>query len=132
MKIIIKELNAFSREFFIEIPWSGIEKDFNKFAVDFSKKIKIPGFRPGKVPKKILMDRFQPSIEAEFVENSVNKYYSNALEQKMITPVNQGSVSEIDFKFENYFKFKVAFEIEPKIELPKMMLILIWQLMMYV
>ena len=119
MKIIIKELNAFSREFFIEIPWSGIEKDFNKFAVDFSKKIKIPGFRPGKVPKKILMDRFQPSIEAEFVENSVNKYYSNALEQKMITPVNQGSVSEIDFKFENYFKFKVAFEIEPKIELPK-------------
>jgi len=119
MKIIIKELNAFSREFFIEIPWSGIEKDFNKFAVDFSKKIKIPGFRPGKVPKKILMDRFQPSIEAEFVENSVNKYYSNALEQKMITPVNQGSVSEIDFKFENYFKFKVAFEIEPKIEVPK-------------
>ena len=119
MKIIIKELNAFSREFFIEIPWSGIEKDFNKFAVDFSKKIKIPGFRPGKVPKKVLMDRFQPSIEAEFVENSVNKYYSNALEQKMITPVNQGSVSEIDFKFENYFKFKVAFEIEPKIELPK-------------
>tara|TARA_B100001142_G_C14297477_1_gene641464 strand:- start:286 stop:1572 length:1287 start_codon:yes stop_codon:yes gene_type:complete len=119
MKILIKELNAFSREFFIEIPWSGIEKDFNKFAVDFSKKIKIPGFRPGKVPKKILMDRFQPSIEAEFVENSVNKYYSNALEQKMITPVNQGSVSEIDFKFENYFKFKVAFEIEPKIELPK-------------
>lgn len=119
MKIIIKELNAFSREFFIEIPWSGIEKDFNKFAVDFSKKIKIPGFRPGKVPKKILMERFQPSIEAEFVENSVNKYYSNALEQKMITPVNQGSVSEIDFKFENYFKFKVAFEIEPKIEVPK-------------
>jgi trigger factor len=119
MKILIKELNAFSREFFIEIPWSGIEKDFNKFAIDFSKKIKIPGFRPGKVPKKILMDRFQPSIEAEFVENSVNKYYSNALEQKMITPVNQGSVSEIDFKFENYFKFKVAFEIEPKIELPK-------------
>ena len=119
MKILIKELNAFSREFFIEIPWSGIEKDFNKFAVDFSKKIKIPGFRPGKVPKKILMDRFQPSIEAEFVENSVNKYYSNALEQKMITPVNQGSVSEIDFKFENYFKFKVAFEIEPKIEVPK-------------
>ena len=102
MKILIKELNAFSREFFIEIPWSGIEKDFNKFALDFSKKIKIPGFRPGKVPKKILMDRFQPSIEAEFVENSVNKYYSNALEQKMITPVNQGSVSEIDFKFENY------------------------------
>ena len=99
MNITITEKNTFSREFFIDIPWSEIDQDFNKFTVDFSKKIKIPGFRPGKVPKKILMDRFQPSIEAEFVENTVNRYYSKALEEKEITPVNQGSVSDIDFKF---------------------------------
>ena len=82
MKITIKELNTYSREFFIDIPWSEIDKDFNKYTLDFSKKIKMPGFRPGKVPKKVLMDRFQPSIEQEFVENSVNKYYSMALKQE--------------------------------------------------
>ena len=120
MKITIKELNTFSREFVIETPWSEVEQDFNKFSADFSKKIKIPGFRPGKVPKKILMDRFQPSIEAEYVEKSVNKYYSKALEEKTITPVNQGSVSDIDFKFESHFNFKVSFEVEPKIVLPKL------------
>ena len=119
MKITIKELNTYSREFFIDIPWSEIDKDFNKYTLDFSKKIKMPGFRPGKVPKKVLMDRFQPSIEAEFVENSVNKYYSMALKQEIVTPVNQGSVSDIDFKFESHFKFKVAFEVEPEISLPK-------------
>ena len=119
MKITIKELNTYSREFFIDIPWSEIDKDFNKYTLDFSKKIKMPGFRPGKVPKKVLMDRFQPSIEAEFVENSVNKYYSMALKQETVTPVNQGSVSDIDFKFESHFKFKVAFEVEPEISLPK-------------
>lgn len=120
MNITITEKNTFSREFFIDIPWSEIDQDFNKFTVDFSKKIKIPGFRPGKVPKKILMDRFQPSIEAEFVENTVNRYYSKALEEKEITPVNQGSVSDIDFKFESHFKFKVAFEVEPEITIPRL------------
>lgn len=119
MKITLNELNTFSRELYVEISWSEIDKDFNKFTLDFSKKIKIPGFRPGKVPKKILLDRFQPSIEADFVENSVNKYYSKALDEKTITPVNQGAVSDIDFKFESHFKFKVAFEVEPKISLPK-------------
>jgi len=119
MQITIKELNTYSREFFIDIPWSEIDKDFNKYTLDFSKKIKMPGFRPGKVPKKVLMDRFQPSIEQEFVENSVNKYYSMALKQETVTPVNQGSVSDIDFKFESHFKFKVAFEVEPEISLPK-------------
>ena len=120
MNITITEKNTFSREFFIDIPWSEIDQDFNKFTIDFSKKIKIPGFRPGKVPKKVLMDRFQPTIEAEFVENTVNRYYSKALEEKVITPVNQGSVSDIDFKFESHFKFKVAFEVEPEIDLPRL------------
>ena len=120
MNITITEKNTFSREFFIDIPWTEIDQDFNKFTVDFSKKIKIPGFRPGKVPKKVLMDRFQPSIEAEFVENTVNKYYSKAIEEKEITPVNQGSVSDIDFKFESHFKFKVAFEVEPEITIPRL------------
>ena len=120
MNITITEKNTFSREFFIDIPWPEIDQDFNKFTVDFSKKIKIPGFRPGKVPKKILMDRFQPSIEAEFVENTVNRYYSKALEEKEIAPVNQGSVSDIDFKFESHFKFKVAFEVEPEITIPRL------------
>lgn len=119
MKITSKELNTFSRELYIDMAWTDIEKDFDKFTVNFSKKIKIPGFRPGKVPKKILIDRFQPSIEADFVENSVNKYYSTALVQEGITPVNQGAVSDIDFKFESHFKFKVSFEVEPEISLPK-------------
>ena len=119
MKTTLKELNTFSRELYTDLTWTDIEKDFDKFTVNFSKKIKIPGFRPGKVPKKILIDRFQASIEADFVENSVNKYYSTALDQEGITPVNQGAVSDIDFKFESHFKFKVSFEVEPEILLPK-------------
>ena len=119
MKTTLKELNTFSRELYTDMTWTDIEKDFDKFTVNFSKKIKIPGFRPGKVPKKILIDRFQASIEADFVENSVNKYYSTALDQEGITPVNQGAVSDIDFKFESHFKFKVSFEVEPEILLPK-------------
>ncbi len=119
MKITIKELNSYSRELSIDLEWSEIEKDFEKSTARFSKKIKMPGFRPGKVPKKVLMDRFQPAIESEFVENSVNQYYLQALEEKEITPVNKGSVSDIDFNYGQQFKFKVSFEVEPLVVLPK-------------
>jgi len=107
MKISLKEINSVKQEISIDLDWSDIEKDFEKSLKEFSKKIKIAGFRPGKVPRKILMDRFQPSIEADFVENSVNVYYLKALEEKEITPVNMGSVSDIDFKFEKW-KFGVG------------------------
>ena len=120
MKITLKEISSVSQEIALDLDWSDIENDFEKSIKSFSKKIKISGFRPGRVPRKILMDRFQPSIESEFIENSVNQYYLKALKEKRIVPVNMGSVSDIDFKFEEYFRFKVSFEIEPKISLPKL------------
>ena len=120
MDIQLKEINAYAREVTIDLPWEEIERDFEKALKKFSKRIKLPGFRPGKVPRKILMKQFQPSIEANFVENSVNNYYLKALKEKEIIPVNMGSVSDVHFHFGEHFKFKVAFEIEPAVVIKKM------------
>ena len=120
MDIQLKEINVYAREVTIDLPWEEIEQDFEKALKKFSKRIKLPGFRPGKVPRKILMKQFQPSIEANFVENSVNNYYLKALKEKEIVPVNMGSVSDVHFHFGEHFKFKVAFEIEPAVVIKKM------------
>lgn len=120
MDIELKELNSFAREVIIDLQWSDIEQDFDKALKIFSKRIKLPGFRPGKVPRKILMKQFQPSIEADFVEKSVNTYYLKALKEKEIVPVNMGSVSDVHFHHGEHFKFKVSFEIEPEVKLPKL------------
>ena len=120
MDIQLKEHNTYAREVTINLPWSEIEQDFEKAIKTFSKRVKLPGFRPGKVPRKVLMKQFQPSIEADFVENSVNTYYLKALQEKAIVPINMGSVSDVHFHHGEHFKFKVAFEIEPKVQLPKL------------
>ena len=120
MDIQLKEINVYAREVTIDLPWEEIEQDFEKALKNFSKRVKLPGFRPGKVPRKILMKQFQPSIEANFVENSVNNYYLKALKEKEIVPVNMGSVSDVHFHFGEHFKFKVAFEIEPAVVIKKM------------
>jgi len=120
LDIQLKEINVYAREVTIDLPWEEIEQDFEKALKKFSKRIKLPGFRPGKVPRKILMKQFQPSIEANFVENSVNNYYLKALKEKEIIPVNMGSVSDVHFHFGEHFKFKVAFEIEPAVVIKKM------------
>jgi len=120
LDIQLKEINVYAREVTIDLPWEEIEQDFEKAVKNFSKRVKLPGFRPGKVPRKILMKQFQPSIEANFVENSVNNYYLKALKEKEIIPVNMGSVSDVHFHFGEHFKFKVAFEIEPAVVIKKM------------
>ena len=53
MDIKLKELNSFAREVFIDLQWDEIEQDFFKASKKFSKRVKLPGFRPGKVPQKV-------------------------------------------------------------------------------
>jgi len=69
---------------------------------------------------KVLMNKFLPNIEAEFIEEGVNKYYRQALEEEKLVPVNKAEVKDVHFHFEEHFTFKAAFEIEPEVVLPKM------------
>ena len=119
MNIKIKKISSFNRQMSLKIPWKDLEPDFNVSMKQFSKKIKLPGFRAGKIPRKVLMSKFLTSIEADFIESSINKYYLNALKEEQIYPINKGSISDVKFKFENDLEFKVEFEIEPDIKLPK-------------
>jgi|TARA_B100001146_G_scaffold67002_1_gene59376 trigger factor len=118
--IQLKETSSYAREADIDLSWEEIAADFEQAIKQFSKRVKLPGFRPGKVPRKVLMKQFQPAIEADFVENSVNTYYLKALQEKEIIPINMGSVSDVHFHHGKHFKFKVAFEIEPDVTIPRM------------
>ena len=120
MDIKLKEINSYEKEIMINLNWNEIEKDFEKAIRKFSKRIKLPGFRPGKIPRKVLMNQFQSAIEADFIESSLNNYYLQALKEKEMVPVNMGSVSDVDFNHGGHFKFKVTFEVEPQIKLPRM------------
>jgi len=120
VKIDLKKTNAYTRELSIELQWEDISGDFENEIKEFSKKIKMPGFRSGKIPKKILLQNYQQLIEADFVENSVNKYYFKALDEQSLIPVNKAEVKDVHFHFGEHFRFKAIFEIEPEISLPKL------------
>ncbi len=120
MKTDLKELNSFTRELAIHIPWDDLEKDYEKAVSVFSKKIKIAGFRKGKVPKHVVMKNYQPVIEADFIEDSFQKFYFMALQKENLQPVNRADVKDLDFKHGEHLSFQTVFEIEPEIKLPTM------------
>jgi trigger factor len=119
LKTDIKNINDFTREVKLDIPWETIEPDFNISLKKFSKKVKLPGFRPGKIPRDRLMQQFQPNIKAQFMDDNIYKYYLTALQQKEIVPVNQAEISDVHFHFGEHFSFTAKFEVEPDFQLPR-------------
>ena len=120
MKIDLNIVNEFTRELKIELQWDELKSDFDKSIKKFSKKIKMPGFRPGKTPKARLLKQFQQNIEADFMEDNFQKYYLSAINQEKLLPVNKAEITDVDFKMDGQFSFKAKFEVEPKIVLPEL------------
>ena len=119
MKIDVKNINDYTKEVKLDIPWSTLEPDFNTTLKNFSKKVKLPGFRPGKIPRDRLMQQFQPNIEAQFMDDNIHKYYLTALQEQKIVPVNQAEIRDVIFKMGEHFSFTAKFEVEPDFKLPK-------------
>ena len=119
LKINIKNINEYTREIKLDIPWETLEPDFEVCIKKFSKKVKLPGFRPGKIPRDRLLQQFQPNIEAQFMDDNIYKYYLTALQDKKIVPVNQAAISDVNFKMGDEFSFTAKFEVEPDFSLPR-------------
>ena len=120
MQVKLNKLNEYTIELKIDIPWETVEPQFNSTLKKFSKKIKIPGFRSGKIPRDRLLKQFQPNIEADFMENNFQKYYLEALQKEKIVPVNKAEIKDVHFHMNKDFNFTAVFEIEPEIQLPKL------------
>ena len=120
MQVVARNINDYTRELKVDLTWEEVQPNFNKAAKAFSKKIKMPGFRPGRVPMERLLSQFQANIEAEFMDANFQKYYLAAVQEKKLMPVNKAEIKDVDFRMNQDFSFTATFEVEPEIVIPNM------------
>ena len=120
MQVVAKNINDYTRELKVDLNWEEVQPNFNKSAKVFSKKIKMPGFRPGKVPMERLLNQFQANIEAEFMDANFQKYYLAAVQEKKLMPVNKAEIKDVNFRMNENFSFTATFEVEPELTIPNM------------
>ena len=120
MQVVAKNINDYTRELKVDLTWEEVQPNFNKAAKAFSKKIKMHGFRPGKVPMERLLNQFQANIEAEFMDANFQKYYLAAVQEKKLMPVNKAEIKDVNFRMNEDFSFTATFEVEPEVVIPSM------------
>lgn len=107
----------YQRTLEVEIPWEEIEQDYQKALRDFRKEINMPGFRPGKVPIKVIKRQFGPQVEAQFASDMIEKYYRQALNEIDESPIDQGAIEDLDFSEGEPLAFTARFDVEPEMEI---------------
>ncbi len=112
----IEDLSPIKKKISLEIPWDEVKNELNTVYHEVSKKAKIKGFRPGKIPRKILETYFKDQAETEAATNIVNKYYWQTLEERGIIPISQPEIKQDGIKQDADYCFSASFEIEPELE----------------
>jgi trigger factor len=114
--IKMEELSAVKKKLSFEIPWIEVKEELDTVYRDIGKKAKLKGFRPGKVPRKVMELYFKEQAEGDTITNIINKYYWQELEEKGITSISKPEIAQEGLKENTDFSFTASFETEPQFD----------------
>ena len=96
---------------------SEVEKETERVVASLSQRVRLPGFRPGKVPANVVKARFAADIREEVVKNLVPRYFQKRAEEENLQVVGTPDVKDVHFHTGEPLTFNAEFEVAPVIEL---------------
>ncbi len=113
-----KELKAegLNREYEVSVSATDVDSRVSKRLEQVGKQVKIPGFRPGKVPARILNERYGQAVMGEILEQLVNENVTKLCEDKDIRPAMQPKIDVKTYDREKGLEFDVKVELLPEVK----------------
>jgi len=116
MKINVETISPVERKLSIEVPPERVSKELDKAYVSVGRRAKLPGFRPGHIPRSVLERNFKHEVERDVAERIVNLTFVEAAREKGIEPVATPNVSlEGPLVPGAEFKYTAKVEVRPAI-----------------
>jgi trigger factor len=117
MQVTVESTGALERRMRVELPAEGIESEVNSRLKAWGRKAKIKGFRPGKVPPKVVRQRYGKQIREEVLNELMQKSYTDALVQEKLNPAGGPRIEPDDSSDNERFVYVATFEVMPEVEL---------------
>lgn len=117
MQITQNSAEGLKREFTIVVSASDIEKNVEGRLKEIGGQVKIPGFRPGKVPMNILKDRYGANVMGEVLEKTVQESSMKAMSDENLRPAMQPKIEVKSFDEGKDLEYTMSLEVLPEIEL---------------
>jgi trigger factor len=116
MKINVETVSPVERKLTIEVPPERVAKELDKAYLGVGRRAKLPGFRPGHIPRAVLERNFRLEVERDVAERLVNLTFVEAAEENGIEPVATPNVSlEGPLVPGTTFKYSAKVEVRPAI-----------------
>jgi trigger factor len=117
MQVTVESTGALERRMRVELPAERIEKEVDSRLKSVGKSVKIKGFRPGKVPPKVVKQRYGAQIRQEVLSDLMQQSYSDAVQQENLSPAGGPRIETESQGDGKGFTYIATFEVMPEVEL---------------
>ena len=117
MKTSLTTLEGLKRSLTVELPVDTFNQKTEKIIKSLATKVRIDGFRKGKIPANILRQRFGASAKSDAATEMVSETLEDALKDADVVPAAQPSLTNVDTENSESLIYTIEFEVYPEIKL---------------
>jgi trigger factor len=116
MQVSVEDISSVKKTLHIEIPEADVTSELDKAYNELKKKAKVKGFRPGKVPRSVVVRMFKKDVHADVTSKLVQSSFMEALKETDLNVVGTPQVDPPELQDSGPYKYDATVEISPEIE----------------
>ncbi|HEC28958.1 MAG TPA: trigger factor [Gammaproteobacteria bacterium] len=117
MQVSVESTGTLGRKITVQVPSEQIDSAVDKKLQDLSRSVKLDGFRPGKVPMKVVRQKFSGQVRQEVMGEMVQSTLYEAIDQENLKPAEGPKVENVDMEPGKTMEYSATFEVYPEVKL---------------
>lgn len=118
MRVDIAQIDPCTQRLSIEVPYEAVRRAFDQAYSRLQQRVRLPGFRKGKVPRTLLERRYRDEAERDVLETLIPQTYAAALKENAIRAVGHPKVDAVEMEESAPLRFTATVEVIPPFEIP--------------
>ena len=119
MNVTVENLAPCRKLLRVEVDVKAVDEVFAAMTKDFQKEASLPGFRPGKAPRALVLKKYEKDIQDEVKRKLIGDAYRKAIDEKKIDVLGYPDIEEIQFGRGQALQFAATIETAPEFQLPE-------------
>ncbi|HEY2902336.1 MAG TPA: trigger factor family protein, partial [Polyangia bacterium] len=115
MQITIEDISPVEKRVEFELPWTDVAPKLDKAYNELRRDVRLPGFRPGKVPRNLIEKMYKRQVEDEVARDLIETSIGQAITEKQIQPVAPPTVDKLELQSGSPFKFSARVEVRSQV-----------------
>ncbi len=117
MAVNVEQLGALERRVSMSVPVQDVDRQVDDRLKKLARNVKMAGFRPGKVPMKMVVQQYGPQVRSEVIGDAVQKAFSDAVKEANLKVAGNPRIEKKDGAADAaQFEFSATFEIYPEVK----------------